>query len=370
MSSLSNFFTSLQIKDEYTFSVAPLPSPAPSTLEPSPAPQVPPTTREPTPEPTLPNTEFPTPEATTIEPTPLPTTAATTLEPTEEPTAVTTLEPTPLPTLEPNALETLPPTAEPQVSCLVEVELACTTSDGLPCEELTDPPNLTCATGEAIEFVTFTYNDRSCDGSANKQGDEAFCEDNVPITFFDPVTILCRDGDENSLTVEPTSVAPLGTFTVSVPGGGALPQKIDCIILDVDGSALQQNIIDTSGTVQLDLKDSFGALTLESCAEDKSCLETLIYDVTLSNVGTVDMEVTVADFFFGGQTTSLLGDLEINPLAPDESTTLQQQFENIDVCGGFEVTALANVEATPPNGDMCQDSVRNFGMSVCIDIAL
>lgn len=233
------------------------------------------------------------------------------------------------------------------------MDLSCTTPDGRECFEIVAPSTLTCSDGSDIEQVTLSYQNCMCDPTTNGQGDAASCEDIGDIVEA-TVTVSCVDGDgAQEMIVEPTEVVPAGSFTVTNAGGGGLPDKIDCTIFGPDGESIQRNVIDTSGDVQLELGDKFGALQLESC-NDIACRELLCYNIEIENVGDVPMNVTVVDFTFTGQTFSLLGDVETNPLNPTEFTSLVQKF-NVNICGGQEYTASINVEAEPPSGDSCQD---------------
>lgn len=130
--------------------------------------------------------------------------------------------------------------------------------------QATEPQDAaSCAIGKDIDAITFSYQDNTCGGgNGNNQGSEAICEDCAPLVFFDPVTVECEGGE---LRVEPDVVPPGGTFTVSRRNGGALPQKIDCSFFDIDRTKIQKNIIDTSGDVDLQLQDDFGAFRVESC---------------------------------------------------------------------------------------------------------
>jgi hypothetical protein len=264
-----------------------------------------------------------------------------------------------------------PPSSGSSGDCLVSVAFTCVTrDDGTPCDQLTRP-NPQCADGTEINSLTFGYSGNSCNPAANKQGAATFCEDSSPILFLDEVTVLCRDGEatDTALVVEPPVVEPGATFSVTSPSGGALPNKVDCIFTDMDDTILQQVVIDASGDVQIDLMDEFGAFTLLSCElpssppGGQSCLEILTYTVDISNIGSVDMDVTVIDFIFGGATNDLLGELDTTTVSPGDSTTVSP-IVLIDLCMGGEFCAEINVEAEPPNGAMCQDSE-----TYCFDIS-
>jgi hypothetical protein len=266
------------------------------------------------------------------------------------------LPPIPPPTPAPVPPETASPTKEPQVACEILVDIVCQTQDGVECADIVPPP-LICSTGEGIEYVTFLYQPSECPGK-NFQGDEAFCEDMAPLEPQASVEVLCKNfasGDD--LAVEPPTVQPGSTFTVSAPMGPML-DKIDCIIQNEDGVKIQQVVIDASGTVNLQLKDQFGSFILVSCAPDgeaQSCLETLCYKIQLDNIGTVLMEVTVADFTLNGETESFLD------LFPDTSIDVGQSEnvevkKEVDICSGNTYTVEIDVEASPPNGPFCKDT--------------
>jgi hypothetical protein len=183
------------------------------------------------------------------------------------------------------------------------------------------------------------------------------------MTPGEDVVIDCRDVTSgNGLIVTP-SIVPLGeTFSVTVPGGGSLPDKIECTLMDALGQPLQISIVDTSGNVELMLKDKFGSMQLESCG-DISCLEEFSYTITLSNVGSNDMNVTVVDFTFGNETESFLSEVVVNPLTPGQSISIEA-VRVADVCVKTEYIGEVNVEANPPSDKMCQaESMYQFEIS-------
>jgi len=308
----------------------------------------------------------------------------------KKPTGAPTPSPVVAETIPPTKSPTKAPTPEPRVDCLVDVKLDCSTDSGIACDQI-QTPSLACSVGSTIDYVEFTYTAASCDPSGFVQGTEGMCTD-ISTATDGPVTVQCTDmtvqtsgsGAAASCSAHPEcaalagpdccptddnifltccsddvvvddTVLPGGTVTVSNPAGGPLPDKILCFITE-QGADVQELMIDTSGSVRLDLQDDFGALTLKSCAPDGSeisCSETICYDAEISNIGTVEMTVTVADFMAGDQLVSVLPDLPVNPLAPGEATSLST-CGDIDVCAGTEISAMINVEANPPSGDMCQ----------------
>jgi len=249
----------------------------------------------------------------------------------------------------------------PPQACNVDVSIDCVTANGIPCDELETPLSI-CAVGSDIEYVSFSYNPATCNPSGNSQGAETFCEDCEPLTEG-PVSVFCKNNaDGADLVVTPGLVPVGGTFTVSNPGG-PLPDKIDCIYRDGGGTKIQQVIIDVSGDINLELTDVFGSFTLISCAPDgqeQTCIETLCYDIDIENTGSVEMEITLADFLFNGDTGSLLP-VSPNPLPVGQTINLTPKVD-VDVCAGGEIYAEILVAATAPNnGDRCQDNEQyNF----------
>ena len=215
-----------------------------------------------------------------------------------------------------------------------------------------------CASGnETIDTVSFSYQSCLCDESSNEQGTGSadICADCSPLVDG-PVDIECFDAANPSatLTIEPSQVSPEGVFSVT-SSGGSLPDKINCTLSNPDnGEKIQWNVIDVSGSTSLSLKDKFGAMTLESCDEE-TCIEELCYSYTMENVGSSDMTITRVFRDFDGETSDIVGQVETNPLAPGESTSIEEK-RTVDVCMGGTFCATVDVEAEPPNGEMCQDN--------------
>jgi hypothetical protein len=178
--------------------------------------------------------------------------------------------------------------------------------------------------------------------------------------------VLCKDAVTGAnLTVIPSSVEEGDIFTVlSNVANGTIPDSIDCIYLDGGKTKIQQNIIETSGDVSLNLKEKFGAFTLMSCDSGsiggsgvKTCLETLSYVVDISNVGPVELEIKDLDLTIGNEgTTTFLNELDNPVLGPGDLIVLEVLLF-LDRCVAKEICAEVKVEAIPTNGNsrQCQD---------------
>eukprot|EP00977_Amphora_coffeiformis_P030143 scaffold44974_cov176-Amphora_coffeaeformis.AAC.1 len=270
-------------------------------------------------------------------PTPAPTDFSITNQPTQPPTQ----PPTQLPTQNP--------------VCLVDIEVDCVlANDGTPCEDVPVVDG-TCADGmESISAVSFTYQPATCSESENTQGPEATCTDSTTSIPSGNVTIICSDESGNiALGTSPPSVASGDEFSVSPVGGGSnpLPDKIVCTIRDGQ-TVVQTNVINTSGDVRLDLKDTFGALQLESC-DQNDCVKQVLLTYTITNIGTVEMEVTsvtgqvINSDLVNNDAIFELVDLVIpNPIPMGDSVPVQH-LTDIDFCTGQIATITANASALP-----------------------
>ena len=168
------------------------------------------------------------------------------------------------------------------------------------------------------------------------------------------------------LNVDPTTVDPGEIFTVTNPDG-PIPTKIECVIEDGGGSRLQTNVFGLFGSVLLHLKDKFGALQVESC-DDRTCIDVVRYDVTLSNIGPDDIDITAVNFDLNGEVEDLLPRVQPNPLAPSQSSSIEVK-RNVDICLTVEYCAEVTVDADSPSTTMCQDDENyKFAPSTHVDV--
>jgi hypothetical protein len=143
---------------------------------------------------------------------------------------------------------------------------------------------------------------------------------------------------------------------ISVPGGtGPLPQAITCVVSSTDGVTEYQKVtVNTSGNVDLFLKDTFGSLQLQSC-DANDCLRPVEYTYTIANIGGTPMTITKVNRVRDGQSIDLLlsaGQLINQSLAVGESTFVTEG-EVIDVCVDSTSTTTVTAEANPPAAGPC-----------------
>ena len=237
--------------------------------------------------------------------------------------------------------------------CMVDATLACTTVDGQDCAAIQAPSSRVCNEGSPMNVVQLSYQNTLCDSSMNFQ-ESSICVDMAPLE--EQVTISCFTGPGAPLEVEPAVVSTNGSFLVRTQGGEPLPERIECSIGSMQGVSIQTNVFDVSGTVSLNLGDNFGALQVEGCSE-KTCRSILCYGITLSNTGSVEMDVTRLEFLFGQSVVDIASNVQPSTILPGQQIVLEEKYE-IDICGGGTATAALDVQANPPNGAICQDVER------------
>lgn len=213
----------------------------------------------------------------------------------------------------------------------MKVKIDCKTKSGKKCEKLEWPVEKCSSEDGELDVLTFIFEPSDCTESYNRQAGFFVCSDTGSFGNG-PVTISCNDPSGAPVTVEPVEVSPDETFTVTNPSGGSLPTSIACSLLGSSGP-IQDVSIDTSGLVNLELKDKFGSMSVVSC-DDITCIEELTYTYNFNNLDDVrstDMEVNVALRYFNSETFDLLPSLPINPLEPAQSTSIEEKI-TIDVC--------------------------------------
>ena len=253
--------------------------------------------------------------------------------------------------------ETLAPTRSlplPEESCEVCVEMTCVTSDRTSCENIVPPAekNGSCNQGRPLDSIVLSYQPSGCTTSSNNQGSEAGCQDFAAMTPQGAVRPICLYGGRTDLSfmvVEPEIVLPGQTFTVTTQGDGALPEKLGCTLYTPeDQNMLQTVIIDTSGNVPLNLMDSFGALKVDAC-DDNRCIEDVMYTMTLNNCGAADMDISFVRFTINGFSQDLTAQVPVSVL-PSGSTTRFETSRQIEVCTEGEVSARVDVQAEECQG--------------------
>lgn len=211
----------------------------------------------------------------------------------------------------------------------MQAEIECRGPDGTPCVDI-ESPNGLCTIGDEIDVIRFRVNPETCEDSQNSQDDVSVCTDGNPMPpVGQTVRVTCVDG--STVIYGPANVIVGDIFTVNNPNGGPLPDSITCSITNESGFEFQEVSINTSGDVQLELKDTFGALEVEGC-DDQSCPTVIDYEYTITNTGQTNMDITLFQRTRNGVTedlTFLVIDELGNPptLTPGQSVTITEQEE-------------------------------------------
>ena len=230
----------------------------------------------------------------------------------------------------------------------VDIDLKCMNDDNLACSMIHPPRDTKCATGESIFTLVFSYQASACALESNQQLDNADCEDTGNINPSSNVKIVCVDADQVSraIDVEPNVVGRGDRVRITNPSVGPLPKRLSCAIADSTNNVILQGVVlDTSGNVQLDLKDKYGALQLEGC-DSKKCFDRWTFTSSVKNIGTTDLvlrqfELDVA-FESSSDPVNLL-DGSVNPLLPVGSATAGiDQVRTVDLCGAGNLGANAS----------------------------
>lgn len=137
------------------------------------------------------------------------------------------------------------------------------------------PPVNQCATGELHKTVSFVYKYSTCAQEDNEQGDASSCEDAETCAITPESTVDINCGNLFSRTVMEGN-----EVTISAPDGAILPKDNTCMIGASGVDVCQTVTINTSGNVDLQLKDRFGSLELVSC-DDNDCFTDVTYTCTI-----------------------------------------------------------------------------------------
>ena len=237
----------------------------------------------------------------------------------------------------------------------VQVTLDCFDENGTPCNDLARPEG-PCSVGKSMNTVRFQLEFCTCEESRNTQ--EMFddnCQDLGPLP-----------GPEESVRISCASPSGATLFSdtiqdrndIIINDAGPLPEEITCTISSTTGQALQIFTINTSGQVDLYLKDKYASFELEAC-DALDCITNVTYTYNALNTGGVDMIVEEFQKNTIGVITDLLLDLDPVLVRPGETSSVTAT-EPVDTCVSGEFFTTVNVVATPPNGATCQGEADYF----------
>lgn len=245
----------------------------------------------------------------------------------------------------------------PSQPCELRVGVMCRSSDGRLCEAVRSAPGVVCSDQGRLDRLTLQYQPSPCTTSSHQQSNGAsHCEDSNEFPSVEDddndgeVTVNCRSyDDKNELRVNPSRLQPGDFFNIrSGSSRRALPDKVDCILRSRDGVVYQRNIFDASRDVHLQLKDTFGALTLMAC-DRMTCMDTFSFEVNLANTGSTTATLTSVEFDLNADSFDLLDDLRSDTLLPGRMIAIEGTAD-VDVCGDAKFEASATTKGLSPDG--------------------
>lgn len=122
--------------------------------------------------------------------------------------------------------------------------------------------------------------------------------------------------------------------------------------------------MDVTLTCETSTGTECNAIVPPAVQDQTTCTETICYRGTIVNTGQVCMEIIVADLtLFNGDVVEVVSTEPPTRVCPvdDTNPTNSVSFEEcgeIEICSGGTFDSSIFVEATPPNGDMCEDQAE------------
>jgi len=251
------------------------------------------------------------------------------------------------PTMPPSPSPTMPPSPPPieeesendeSKDCSITVNVGCMTVNGMDCFGL-QGANPSC--GSSFSLLQFRYDyEYYCDPVEHNQGEDASCQDLAPLVDG-PIIVQCEIWDGDAIRVEPTYVNGWERKFSVVPPESQYPEKIGCSLIKEDGTVMQTNSIDTSGFVELNLGDRFGAMQVVGCSA-MDCAANLTYSVTISNIGEVPALLSSLELEFNDRLYT--SDDPYPPILVNQS--LSEQIEvSWDACLGESTVVDVSISA-------------------------
>jgi hypothetical protein len=219
--------------------------------------------------------------------------------------------------------------------------------------------------GERIGSLQFKLTESNCNGSKNTQDENSICEDSdlFVASFLDkPIDILCLNESNGEIIFSETSF--IGETIKLKNSNGWLPEKMTCKTMTEQEHEIQKVTFDTSGGIDLFLKNTFGMFELDSCeienGQVQQCIMPIQYKYTVTNNGNTEMEVTNMERRRNNRSNYIIDQVQQASLHPGENppgdSTPVIERDVVDLCKSqlHETTVLVESEAKP-QGVPCFD---------------
>lgn len=250
-----------------------------------------------------------------------------------------------------------------------QVNIDCVTVDGVPCENIPANNGQCKPDLSPLTVLELQYEYRICDDSLNSQegdGNLFQCVDKADIDLCENVEeVIVTCVGSNGVKYFEGGVGPGDIIPIADPDNSILSAELTCSIDALTQDAVlscQTVTFDTSGTEDLVLRDTFGSITLASCADNNGngadCYVDIKYTYTLSNVGSIEMDITEALRTYNNEIPEDLIGLfpsDTNPLQVGDSVSISEN-KTIDVCTDATYEVEIYVEADPPGDINCNDT--------------
>eukprot|EP00977_Amphora_coffeiformis_P005168 scaffold1112_cov92-Amphora_coffeaeformis.AAC.4 len=360
-----------------------MPTSAPSTF-PSVLPSTSPSnnpTKSPTPPPLATQTPSTTPTSTpSSSPTGAPSIGSST-NPTNDPTLSPSTSPSSSPSSEPSASPSKSPTYGPSESpskpptpaptppvtdCSSLVDVNALAEN--PIEFVTDR---SCMSTDVLQEVTLSYNPAGLCGNSTGNQTEIGAERCVDLIDLpdknQQVFVRCQNLFGNEIALAPSTVGPGDLIVVDLTSTEFDTEIMNCTVGNgtdsLSGPIFQWNLIDVSGLINLNVKETFGVFGIESC-DDIVCPQPTQFRIDVANPsstgGNIDVTRLEANVN-GGEVTDLINLLQPNTVIAPNAFESVDLGVVLDVCTATSVIVEVLVEAQSPNCDL---ATYNFTLNV------
>ncbi|CAJ1917552.1 unnamed protein product [Cylindrotheca closterium] len=248
--------------------------------------------------------------------------------------------------------------------CDVAVNIGCIGSNDIQCDQL-QVPSTQCSIGRDVMNLGIKLISSDCHQSRTTQNEHFACErTDIPMPDDGAVVeVICYDmwGWEQIIQ----AFAFVGETEINLQkGDGDLPDTVMCILRDNEGNEIQRVKFDTSGTVDLFLKNAFGMIQLESCTvrdrPTQSCKMPVQYSYTVSNQGLAPLSLMKVERSRNSNVVDLTPlapviELRAGEGTPGEATSVVED-DILDLCipEVYETTVTASSDSLQ-RGTPCFD---------------
>jgi len=160
----------------------------------------------------------------------------------------------------------------------------------------------------------------------------------------------------------PTAVMPGDLIILDLRSTPLDDEIMNCTIEGEGEEVYQWNFIDVSGEIPLDVKETFGALVVESC-DGTVCPQDTNFTIDLTNLGSTGGNILITRFeasVNNGDPTNLINSLNNTAIGPNGMESVKLNLL-LDVCTSSSVIVEVLVDVQSPS---CPGVTYNFTIFV------